>query len=55
MVVITFLGGIQLVAVGIIGEYIGRLFDESKGRPLYFVKGYDPATSFSNSEEEDVT
>jgi glycosyltransferase involved in cell wall biosynthesis len=42
MVVILFLGGIQLVALGIIGEYLGRMFDETKGRPLYFVKEYIP-------------
>jgi glycosyltransferase involved in cell wall biosynthesis len=43
MVVILFLGGIQLVAIGIIGEYLGRMFDESKNRPLYFLKGYEPS------------
>ncbi len=37
MVVITFLGGVQLVSIGILGEYIGRMYDESKGRPLYIV------------------
>ena len=40
MVVILFLGGSQLVAVGILGEYIGRMFDESKNRPLYFLNEY---------------
>ncbi len=42
MVVILFLGGIQLVALGIIGEYLGRMFDETKNRPLYFVNKYSP-------------
>jgi glycosyltransferase involved in cell wall biosynthesis len=40
MVTILFLGGTQLVAIGILGEYIGRMFDESKRRPLYFLNAY---------------
>ncbi len=40
MVVMLFLGGVQLVALGIIGEYLGRMFDETKGRPLYLVNKY---------------
>ena len=37
IVVISFLGGLQLMAIGVLGEYVGRLFVESKGRPLYLV------------------
>ena len=38
VVAVLFLGGMQLLSIGIIGEYLARMFDESKKRPLYFLK-----------------
>ena len=45
ILVVTFIGGIQLIVIGVVGEYVGRVYDEVKARPLYLVRelhGFDP-------------
>jgi glycosyltransferase involved in cell wall biosynthesis len=43
IVTVLFLGGVQIASIGILGEYIARIFIESKGRPLYLIDTYQPA------------
>lgn len=55
MTVVLFLGGTQLIALGLIGEYLGRLYDEAKQRPLYLIDQWNPASEGVSSGPTEAT
>jgi glycosyltransferase involved in cell wall biosynthesis len=55
LIAILLLGGTQLITLGILGEYLGRMFNETKKRPLYFIKNASVSSRLSGAHKTDTT
>jgi polyisoprenyl-phosphate glycosyltransferase len=47
---VMVLGGVQLIMIGVVGEYIGKILEEIKGRPVYFIAEHDVKVAQENQE-----
>ena len=52
IVSMLFLGGLQLLCIGMLGEYVARIFTEAKRRPIYLIDVYRPAAAPANASAE---